>query len=490
LTSANSAAVSAASAAAAVAASFDAKGDLLVGTGAQAFDQLTVATTAGYILAVNNATATGLEWIAAPTGDITSVTASAPLTGGGTSGDVTIGIQAGTTAQSGAVQLTDSTASTSITTAATPNSVKSAYDLANGKVSSVTASTGITIGGTATAPTVAIDSTVATLTGSQTLTNKTLTAPVISSITNTGTVTLPTATDTLVGRATTDTLTNKTIALGSNTVSGTTAQFNTALTDGDFATLAGSETLTNKTVALGSNTVSGTIAQFNTALTDADFATLAGSETLTNKTISGANNTLTVRLDNTDVTGTLVATKGGTGQSTYAAGDIIYASATNTLAKLAKGTDGQILTLASGVPSWAAAAGPTDISVRAYTGTTGTSFTTTYTSINFDAEDFDTDSMHSTSSNSSRITFNTAGKYIVGSSIVTQGNISMGIRLLLNGTTNIAEHRAGNGNDDCRSVSTYYDFAANDYIEVQCISGSSTTTVQVGTKSNFWAKKI
>jgi hypothetical protein len=45
----------------------------------------------------------------------------------------------------------------------------------------------------------------------QTLTNKTLTTPVISSISNTGTLTLPTSTDTLVGRATTDTLTNKTL---------------------------------------------------------------------------------------------------------------------------------------------------------------------------------------------------------------------------------------------------------------------------------------
>ena len=53
-----------------------------------------------------------------------------------------------------------------------------------------------------------------------------------------------------------------------------------------LVTLTGTETLTNKTIALGSNTVSGTTAQFNTAITDGDFATLAGTETLTNKTIT------------------------------------------------------------------------------------------------------------------------------------------------------------------------------------------------------------
>jgi chemotaxis protein histidine kinase CheA len=63
-TSATSAAASAATAAAAVAASFDAKGDLLAGTGAGAFDQLTVAATNGYALTVNSATATGLAWAA------------------------------------------------------------------------------------------------------------------------------------------------------------------------------------------------------------------------------------------------------------------------------------------------------------------------------------------------------------------------------------------------------------------------------------------
>jgi len=70
------------------------------------------------------------------------------------------------------------------------------------------------IGGTgitANADDIAIDATVTTLTGTQILTNKTLTAPVIATISNTGTITLPTSTDTLVGKDTTDTLTNKTL---------------------------------------------------------------------------------------------------------------------------------------------------------------------------------------------------------------------------------------------------------------------------------------
>jgi len=54
-------------------------------------------------------------------------------------------------------------------------------------------------------------SAVVGISDTQTLTNKTLTTPVIASISNTGTLTLPTSTDTLVGRATTDTLTNKTL---------------------------------------------------------------------------------------------------------------------------------------------------------------------------------------------------------------------------------------------------------------------------------------
>lgn len=58
------------------------------------------------------------------------------------------------------------------------------------------------------------DLTIVGTTTTQTLTNKTLTAPVIATISNSGTLTLPTGSDTLVGRATTDTLTNKTLGTG------------------------------------------------------------------------------------------------------------------------------------------------------------------------------------------------------------------------------------------------------------------------------------
>ena len=51
-------------------------------------------------------------------------------------------------------------------------------------------------------------------------------------------------------------------------------------------TLDNSVTLTNKTLALGSNTISGTLAQFNTAVTDATLVSTSGTETLTNKSLT------------------------------------------------------------------------------------------------------------------------------------------------------------------------------------------------------------
>ena len=134
------------------------------------------------------------------------------------------------------------------------------------------------------------------------------------------TITLPNATGTVVLKDSTDTLTNKSISLTTNTITGTKAEFNSAMSDADFASLAGSETLTNKTISLASNTISGTVAEFNTALSGDDFATLAGTETLTNKSISGSTNTITNVSLSTGVTGTLPVANGGTGITSLGTG--------------------------------------------------------------------------------------------------------------------------------------------------------------------------
>ena len=116
-------------------------------------------------------------------------------------------------------------------------------------------------------------------TDTQTLTNKTLTSPSVTSLNvvsggigvtggvslrgstsgltllqassvASGTITIPSATDTLVGRATTDTFTNKTISAGANTISGLT---NANLSGSAGITTANLAQYTISGISLGSN---------------------------------------------------------------------------------------------------------------------------------------------------------------------------------------------------------------------------------------------
>jgi len=87
--------------------------------------------TTGQILAKTTNADMDFAWIANDQGDITGITATTPLTGGGSSGAITVGIQDASTSQKGSVQLSDSTSTTSSVLAATPTAVKAAFDLAN-----------------------------------------------------------------------------------------------------------------------------------------------------------------------------------------------------------------------------------------------------------------------------------------------------------------------------------------------------------------------
>jgi len=357
--------------------------------------------TANQVLATNSG-ATAIEWQDATTGDITGVTAGNGLSGGGSSGAVTVTIDTSVTADLSTSQSLSNKAITASTFSGTQVDVTAQGDLRlqdtsggqyvalqapgtvstswtatlpaavgssgqalrtsdgsgtlewftpeTGDISGVTAGAGLTGGGTsgivtldvvggtgitANANDIAIDSTVTTLTGTQTLTNKSFDQVDIlaqgdlrlqdtsggqyvafqapGTVSTSWTATFPAAvgssgqalrtsdgsgtlewftpevgdiTGVTAGAGLTGGGTSGTVTLDVVGGTGITANANDIEIDSTVTTLTGSQTLTNKSIDLGTNTLTGSLAEFNTALQSESFASLTGSETLTNKTLT------------------------------------------------------------------------------------------------------------------------------------------------------------------------------------------------------------
>ena len=80
---------------------------------------------------------------------------------------------------------------------------------------------------------------------------------------------------------------------------------------GNLVVDAATQTLTNKGIDLTDNTVTGTLAEFNTAVSDATLVSTTGSETLTNKTLTNPTINAFTGTGNASIAGDLVITSDG-----------------------------------------------------------------------------------------------------------------------------------------------------------------------------------
>jgi hypothetical protein len=161
-------------------------------------------------------------------------------------------------------------------------------------------------------------------------------------------------------------------------------------------------------------------------------------------------------------------------------GDMIYSSSGSTAARLGIGSSGQVLTVSGGVPTWASA-GAGFVGCKA-TGSTSTFPHDTLTTMNYSSEDFDTDSFHSTSTNTNRFTVPSgkAGKYLCINNGLRFSNINMAdayMTVRVNGTEQFRQYPTGlnpYGRGTINNINIF-NLAVGDYVDYAFYQASGSS---------------
>jgi hypothetical protein len=174
-----------------------------------------------------------------------------------------------------------------------------------------------------------------------------------------------------------------------------------------------------------------------------------------------------------------------------AKGDLVAGTGADAFARLAVGTNDQVLTADSTAATglkWStpSAGGSSFVGCRLYKTANQTMTTGTWTTITYDAESFDTNGFHSTSSNTSRITIPSgkAGYYLINARINIDANAT-GARLG-RFTVNTNElfagiEVAGSSAAGCKyTLSTIQNLAVGDYVEFLCLHNTGSNLDFVG----------
>src|SRR3990167_4776562 len=133
-----------------------------------------------------------------------------------------------------------------------------------------------------------------------------------------------------------------------------------------------------------------------------------------------------------------------------------------------------------------------DVSARAFNTAAFALTSGTAAVITLDSERWDTDTIHSTASNTSRLTATTAGKYQITGHVEFASGPTTGVRrleILLNGATVIASQdcpfNTATPSDAVRcSITTHYNLSATDYVELRA-NQTASATLNVNASGNY-----